>query len=68
MQNFGSTSKMTEWSWSTSKANYFVMLTYFQVYAPTTYAKEAEVDLFYEDLQHLLELTQKKKKKKKKSI
>ena len=40
------------------------MLTYFQVYAPTTYAKEAEVDLFYEDLQHLVELKQKKIKKK----
>ena len=29
----------------------------------TTDAKEAEVDWFYEDLQHLLELTLKKKKK-----
>ena len=29
----------------------------------TTDAKEAEVDWFYEDLQHLLELTPKKKKK-----
>ena len=28
-----------------------------QVYASTTNAKEAEVDWFYEDLQHLLELT-----------
>ena len=28
-----------------------------QVYAPTTNAKEAEVELFYEDLQDLLELT-----------
>ena len=31
-----------------------------QVYAPTTNAKEAEVELFYEDLQDLLELTPKK--------
>ena len=27
-----------------------------QVYAPTTHAKEAEVEQFYEDLQDLLEL------------
>ena len=31
-----------------------------QVYAPTTNAKEAEVECVYEDLQHLLELTPKK--------
>ena len=31
-----------------------------QVYAPTTNAKEAEVEWFYEDLQDLLELTTKK--------
>ena len=31
-----------------------------QVYAPTTDAKEAEFDWFYEDLQYLLELNQKK--------
>ena len=31
-----------------------------QVYAPTIDAKEAEVDQFHEDLQHLLELTPKK--------
>ena len=31
-----------------------------QICAPTTYAKEAEVDWFYEDLQNHLELTQKK--------
>ena len=30
-----------------------------QVYVPTTDAKEAEVDWFYEDLQHLLQLTPK---------
>ena len=31
-----------------------------QVYAPTTNAKEAEVEWFYEDLQELLELIPKK--------
>ena len=31
-----------------------------QVYAPITNAEEAEVELFYEDLQDLLELTPKK--------
>ena len=31
-----------------------------QVYVPTTNAKEAEVEEFYEDLQDLLELTPKK--------
>ena len=32
-----------------------------QVYAPTSNAEEAEVELFYEDLQDLLELTLKKR-------
>ena len=36
------------------------------VYAPNTTAKDAEVGLFYEDLQDLLELTLNKKKKKRK--
>ena len=31
-----------------------------QIYAPTTYSKEAEVEWFYEDLQDILELTPKK--------
>ena len=31
-----------------------------QAYAPTSNAKEAEVEWFYEDLQDLLELTPKK--------
>ena len=35
-------------------------ITVIQVYAPTTSAKEAEAELFYEDLQDLLELTPKK--------
>ena len=35
-------------------------ITAIQVYAPTTNAKEPEVERFYEDLQDLLELTPKK--------
>ena len=35
-------------------------ITVIQVYAPTTDAEEDEADQFYEDLQHILELTQKK--------
>ena len=35
-------------------------ITVIQVYAPTSIAKEAEVERFYEDLQDLLELTPKK--------
>ena len=32
-------------------------ITIIQVYAPITNAKEAEVELFYDDLQYLLDLT-----------
>ena len=46
---------MTEWSWFVSKAN----ITVLQVYAPTTDAKEAEVDQFHENLEDLLEITPK---------
>ena len=35
-------------------------ITVIQVYAPTTNAKEAEVEWFYEDQQDLIELTTKK--------
>ena len=35
-------------------------ITVIQVYAPTTNAKESEVEWFYDDLQDLLELTPKK--------
>ena len=35
-------------------------ITVIQVYAPISYAKEDEVEWFYEDLQDLLELTPKK--------
>ena len=34
-------------------------ITVIQVYAPTSNAEEAEVELFYEDLQDLIELTPK---------
>ena len=37
-------------------------ITVIQVYAPTSNAKEAEVERLYEDIQDLLELTLKKKK------
>ena len=37
-------------------------ITVIQVYAPTTNAKEAEVDQFYEDLEDLPGLTAKKKR------
>ena len=36
-------------------------MTAIQVYAPTSNAEEAEVERFYEDLHHLLELTPKKR-------
>ena len=36
-------------------------ITVIQVYAPTSNAEEAEIELFYEDLQDLLELTPKKR-------
>ena len=52
---------MTEWSLFISKANHSVSYCYdTEVYAPTSNAKEAEVERFYEDLQDLLELTPKK--------
>ena len=38
-------------------------ITVIQAYAPTTNAKEADVEQFYEGLQDPLELTPKKKKK-----
>ena len=50
--------KTTEWSLFVSKANHYIMVT--QIYAPASNAEEAEVELFYEDLQDLLELTPKK--------
>ena len=38
-------------------------ITVIQVYDPTSNAEEVEVVWFYEDLQDLIELTEKKKKK-----
>ena len=35
-------------------------ITVIQVYAPTSNAEEAEVERFYEELQHFLELTPQK--------
>ena len=35
-------------------------ITFIQVYAPTSYVEETEVERFYDDLQDLLELTPKK--------
>ena len=35
-------------------------ITVIQVYAPTSYTEEAEVERFYEDIQDFLELTPKK--------
>ena len=58
MQYLDAISKMTEWSLFISKANHSVSYYYdTEVYAPTSNAKEAEVERFYEDLQDLLELT-----------
>ena len=38
-----------------------VSITVIRVYAPASNTEEAEAELFYEDLQDLLELTPKKK-------
>ena len=58
MQCLDSISKATELSMFIFWANYSISVI--QVYAPTSNAEEAEVERFYEDLQDLLELTQKK--------
>ena len=52
MQYLGANSKMTK-KWFLRQT---IQLTVIQVYAPTTDAEEAEVDLFYENLQDFLEL------------
>ena len=60
MQYLDAISKMTEWLLFISKAKPF-SITVIQVYAPTTKAQEAEVELVgLEDLQDLLELIPKK--------
>ena len=50
-------SKMTEWSVCFQGKSFNIMVI--QVYAPTNNAEEAEVELFYKNLQDLLELTTK---------
>ena len=62
MQYLDAISKMTEWSWMISvhfQGKPF-NITVILVYAPTSKAEEAEVELFYEDLQDLLEWTPEK--------
>ena len=59
MQYLDVISKTTQSSLFIFKANLF-NITVIQVYAPTSNAKEAEVERFYEDLHDLLELTPKK--------
>ena len=56
MQCLGVVSK-TEWSWFITRA---FNITAIQVCVPNTVAKNAELDQFYEDLQHHLELTPKR--------
>ena len=51
-------SKMREWSVCFQGKPFNI--TVIEVYAPTTIAKEAEVEWFYEDLQDLLKLIPKK--------
>ena len=51
MEYLDAISKMTEWSRFRGKS---FNITAIQVYAPTSYAEEAEVEQFYEDLQDLL--------------
>ena len=58
MQYLNAVSKMTEWSVHSQGKPFNI--TVLQVYAPTSNAVEAEVELFYEDLHDLLELTPKK--------
>ena len=53
MQYLDAISKTTEWSLFISKANHSIS----QVYAPTSNAKKAQVEWFYEHLQDLIELT-----------
>ena len=56
MQYLDAISKMTECSLFVFQSKPF-NITVIQVSAPTSNAKDAEVEQFYEDLQDLLELT-----------
>ena len=58
MQYMGAVSKTTQSSVCFQGKPFSI--TVIQVYAPTTNAKEDEVEQFYENLQDLLELTPKK--------
>ena len=58
MQYLDAISKTTEWSLCFQGKPFNI--TVIQVYAPTSNAREAEVEEFYEDLQDLLEPTPKK--------
>ena len=58
MQYLGATSKTTEWSLFIKGKPFNIAVI--QVYAPSSNAKEAEVEPFYEDLQDLLELNTQK--------
>ena len=58
MQYLDAISKTTEWSLRFQGKPFNI--TVIQVYAPTSNAEEAEVERFYEDIQDLLELTQKR--------
>ena len=51
---------MQSQKWQNDLSLFAFSITVIQVCAPTTAAKEAEVDRFYEDLQDLLELAPKK--------
>ena len=62
MHYLDAVSKTTDWLISVRFQGKLFNITVIQVYAPSTNAKEAEVEWFYEDLQDL-ELTPKKKKK-----
>ena len=54
----GCNPKTTEWSVHFQGKPFNI--TVIQVYAPTSNTEEAEVEQFYEDLQHILDLTPKK--------
>ena len=58
MQYLDAISKTTEWSVCLQGKPFNI--TVIQIYAPTSNAKEIEVERLYEDLQDILELTPKK--------
>ena len=60
MQYLDAISKMTEYLCSFPRQT--LNITVINVYAPTTNAEEAEVELLYEDLQDFIGLTPKKKR------